>query len=63
MNDYVAEINPGPGNLLAYKVTDNGWHGYPVFEGKRQSIQINFLTGIAWAHELPPTLRQVFLSE
>ena len=45
MNDYVAEINPGPGSLLAFKVTDNGWHGYPAFEGKRQSIQINFLTG------------------
>ncbi|MEZ5508140.1 MAG: 2OG-Fe(II) oxygenase [Gammaproteobacteria bacterium] len=45
MEDYVAEIVPGPGTLLAFKVTDNGWHGYPAFEGKRQSIQINFLTG------------------
>jgi hypothetical protein len=45
MDDYVAEITPGPGALLAFKVTDNGWHGYPAFEGVRQSIQINFLTG------------------
>jgi len=45
MDDYVTEIAPGPGTLLAFKVTDNGWHGYPSFEGKRQSIQINFLTG------------------
>lgn len=44
MDDYVEEIDPGPGSLLAFKVTDNGWHGYPSFEGKRQSIQINFLT-------------------
>lgn len=44
MNDYVEEIAPGPGALLAFKVTDNGWHGYPSFEGQRQSIQINFLT-------------------
>lgn len=44
MDDYAEEIVPGPGNLLAFKVTDNGWHGYPSFEGKRQSIQINFLT-------------------
>lgn len=44
MNDYVDEISPGPGALLAFKVTDNCWHGYPAFEGKRQSIQINFLT-------------------
>ena len=45
MNDYVEEVVPGPGTLLAFKVTDNCWHGYPSFEGKRQSIQINFLTG------------------
>jgi len=44
MEDYVEEIVPGPGSLMAFKVTDNGWHGYPPFEGKRQSIQINFLT-------------------
>ncbi|WP_317932632.1 2OG-Fe(II) oxygenase [Halioxenophilus sp. WMMB6] len=44
MNDYTAEVTPGPGTLFAFKVTDNGWHGYPSFEGKRQSIQINFLT-------------------
>lgn len=47
MNDYVDEISPGPGALLAFKVTDNCWHGYPAFEGKRQSIQINFLTSAA----------------
>ncbi|WP_417542734.1 2OG-Fe(II) oxygenase [Methylophaga thalassica] len=47
MNDYVDEISPGPGALLAFKVTDNCWHGYPAFEGKRQSIQINFLTSTA----------------
>lgn len=47
MNDYVDEISPGPGALLAFKVTDNCWHGYPAFEGKRQSIQINFLTSSA----------------
>ena len=45
MEDYAAEVAPGPGTLLAFKVTDNCWHGYPSFEGKRQSIQINFLTG------------------
>ncbi len=47
MDDYVEEIAPGPGSLLAFKVTDNCWHGYPSFEGKRQSIQINFLTSQA----------------
>ncbi|EMR13849.1 hypothetical protein MPL1_02928 [Methylophaga lonarensis MPL] len=44
MDDYVAEITPGPGSLVAFKVTDNCWHGYPSYEGTRRSIQINFLT-------------------
>lgn len=44
INNYVEEINAGPGSLVAFKVTDNGWHGYIPYEGQRQSIQINFLT-------------------
>lgn len=45
MDDYVEELLPGPGALVAFKVTDNCWHGYPSFEGRRQAIQINYLTG------------------
>ena len=44
INNYVTEINAGPGSLVAFKVTDNGWHGYIPYEGQRQSIQINFFT-------------------
>ncbi|WP_288381049.1 2OG-Fe(II) oxygenase [uncultured Acinetobacter sp.] len=44
INNFVAEIGAGPGSLVAFKVTDNGWHGYIPYEGQRQSIQINFLT-------------------
>ena len=44
IHNYVTEINAGPGSLVAFKVTDNGWHGYITYEGQRQSIQINFLT-------------------
>lgn len=47
INDYVDEITPGPGTMVGFKVTDNCWHGYVPFEGKRQSIQINFLTSDA----------------
>jgi hypothetical protein len=66
MNDYVEEIAPGPGSLLAFKVTDNCWHGYPSFEGKRQSIQINFLTSQAagnkhrFFHRLSAKLKSLF---
>jgi len=66
MDDYVEEISPGPGSLLAFKVTDNCWHGYPSFEGKRQSIQINFLTSEAagnkhrFFHGLSARLKALF---
>ena len=43
MDDYVAEVAPNAGTMIAFKVTDNCWHGYPAFEGSRQSIQINFV--------------------
>lgn len=43
MEDMVAEIAPNAGTLLAFRVTDNCWHGYPPFEGVRRSIQINFV--------------------
>ncbi|CBL44412.1 conserved hypothetical protein [gamma proteobacterium HdN1] len=45
IHNYAEEISAGPGQLIAFKVTDNGWHGYIPYEGQRQSIQINFLTG------------------
>lgn len=47
LDNYAAEIAPGPGALVAFKVTDNCWHGYPSYEGTRRSIQINFLTSEA----------------
>lgn len=43
MDDMVAEVTPNAGTLLAFKVTDNCWHGYPAFDGIRRSIQINFV--------------------
>ncbi len=66
MDDFVEEISPGPGSLMAFKVTDNCWHGYPSFEGKRQSIQINFLTSEAagnkhrFFHRLSARLKSLF---
>ena len=43
MDDYVSEIPPTAGKLFAFKVTPNCWHGYPPYEGRRQSIQVNFV--------------------
>lgn len=43
MDDFVEEVAPDAGAMIAFKVTDNCWHGYPAYEGIRQSIQINFV--------------------
>lgn len=43
MDDYTDEVAPNAGTMIAFKVTDNCWHGYPAYEGVRQSIQINFV--------------------
>lgn len=43
MDDVAAEIAPNAGTLLAFRVTDNCWHGYPAYDGVRRSIQINFV--------------------
>lgn len=45
LQDTVEEIPATGGLMMAFKVTDNCWHGYPAFEGKRQSIQINYIVG------------------
>jgi hypothetical protein len=29
--------------MIAFKVTDNCWHGYRSYEGQRQALQINYL--------------------
>jgi SM-20-related protein len=43
MDDFVSEVAPNAGTMIAFKVTDKCWHGYPAYEGRRQSVQINFV--------------------
>jgi hypothetical protein len=43
MEDSVTEVTPNAGTMLGFKVTDNCWHGHPPYEGKRRSIQINYV--------------------
>jgi hypothetical protein len=51
LEDYSEEVSSEGGTLLAFKVTDNCWHGYPSFEGKRQSLQINYVVNDAAANK------------
>ena len=43
LDNYIQEISSEYRNLVAFKVTDNCWHGFMPFEGKRLSIQLNYI--------------------
>jgi SM-20-related protein len=43
LNDYIAEVPPNGGTLLAFKRSDNSWHGHEPFEGKRRCIMFNWV--------------------
>jgi hypothetical protein len=44
LDNYFHEVTPTAGKLLVFKVTDNCWHGHYPFIGKRQTIQMNYVT-------------------
>lgn len=46
LDDYVAEIPPDLGTMVAFKVTPDCWHGHKAVPGKRLSLQLNYLSGI-----------------
>ena len=33
LEDFVSEVAPNAGTMIAFKVTDNCWHGYTAYEG------------------------------
>lgn len=44
IEDYVAEVPPQSGTLVAFRCAENAWHGHKPFVGQRRSIQLNWLT-------------------
>lgn len=45
LNDFVEEIPPLLGSMVAFRVTPNCWHGHKPHEGVRRSLQLNYLSG------------------
>jgi len=45
LDNYVEEVPPAEGTLLAFQRTDNSWHGHKPFIGERRVIQLNWVTG------------------
>ena len=47
LDDYVAEVPPYGGTLLAFKRSDKSWHGHKPISGQRRAIQLNWVTNQA----------------
>jgi len=65
LNDYIKEIPCSFGSLVAFKVTGNCWHGFKAYEGKRLSIQLNYIYPEALRthnlrHKLSSGLKSIF---
>jgi hypothetical protein len=44
LDDMILEVPPAEGTLLAFKRSDNSWHGHKPFTGERRVIQFNWVT-------------------
>jgi hypothetical protein len=44
LDDVLVEVPPVEGTLLAFRRTDNSWHGHKPFVGPRRVIQLNYVT-------------------
>jgi len=44
LEDVIMEVPPDGGTLLAFKRSDNSWHGHKPYSGERRVIQFNWVT-------------------
>ncbi len=54
IEDVLAEVPPLEGTLLAFRRSDNSFHGHKPFAGPRRVIQLNWVTGrgVMWREVL-----------
>ena len=45
LEDYAAEVIPAGGTLLAFRRTDNSFHGHRPFVGERRMLQLSYTSG------------------
>ena len=45
IEDYSVTVPPVAGTLLAFRCSDNAWHGHKSYEGERRSMQLNWVSG------------------
>ena len=47
LDDMILEVPPTEGTLLAFRRSNNSWHGHKPFSGSRRAIQFNWVTSEA----------------
>jgi SM-20-related protein len=54
LDDYLVEVPPDAGTLLAFRCRPNAWHGHKPADGVRRTIQLNWVTSqsVAWRETL-----------
>jgi SM-20-related protein len=68
LDDLIVEVPPAEGTLLAFKRSENSWHGHKPFSGERRVIQFNWVTSEdvvrreQGRHRLSATLKKMFAS-
>ena len=68
IEDVVAEVPPVEGTLLAFRRSDNSFHGHKSFAGPRRVIQLNWVAsrGVLWRetlrHRLSAMIKRSFKS-
>ena len=67
LDDVIAEVPPDGGTLVAFRRTDNSWHGHKPFEGQRRYIMFNWVQSQAtlqkniWRHTISSKLKRLGL--
>jgi SM-20-related protein len=65
LDDYAIEIAPEAGTLLAFRRSEQSWHGHAPFAGSRRAVQMSYLTNRATAvreerrHRLATGLKRI----
>ena len=57
LDNYIEEVPCTFGSMVAFKVTDNCWHGFKPYEGKRLSLQLNYIS--SQSHSLHTTRHRI----
>ena len=66
LDDVIAEVPPEAGTLLAFRVTQNSWHGHAPASGPRRVIQLNWVESAAvvrrerFRHGLSARVKRLF---